>query len=162
MNVMTIRAKRALVLIVMVIASFALIHAKQQPVLVVEWTGYTNHFRGMGREAIIAVSNQSDATLTLTFLPERKNPEWPVHNRLALQPHLSLSSYAATNFSVRLQPNDGVWRVRVLYRQPTTKLQAARNKWSVKIKSLNWPRLAALVQPELAKVVVTPEMDLSR
>src|SRR5687767_129648 len=105
------RAKRLLIIIVVVGAitsAFWFFRPSTQP-LRIDLAGYTNHFRGMGREAVLALTNQSDAPVIVTFLPERRNPEWPMHKRIALNPDLFLLGHGATNFQVRLQPNDGVW-----------------------------------------------------
>jgi hypothetical protein len=112
-----------------IVGAFCFFRASPQP-LRVDFVGYTNQFRGLGREAVLALTNQSDAPLTVTFLPERKHPEWPTNKRFALNLGLSLPSHNATNFLVRLQPNEGVWRVRVLYRNPLiTKSQAFVSDW---------------------------------
>jgi hypothetical protein len=164
---MTQRAKRLLTLIVAasaITSAFWFFRADSQP-LRIDLAGYTNHFRGLGREAVLALTNQSDAPFVVTFLPERRNPEWPIHSRMVLNgnvnPHLILPSHSATNFEVRLQPNDGVWRVRVLYRNPTiTKWQGIRNRWTVQLLARKQNRLAAFVQPKLAETILTPEMKL--
>ena len=165
---MTHRAKRLLIIIIVVAGAIAsafwFFRAGSQP-LRIEMAGYTNHFRGMGREAVLALTNQSDAPVVVTFLPERRNPEWPIHSRMVLtgnvNPNVILAAPGATTFEVRLQPNEGVWRVRVLYRNPTiTKWQGIRNKWTAQLLSRKRDRLAAFVEPKLAKTILTPEMKL--
>ena len=163
---MTHRTKRLLIIIVAgaITSAFWFFRAGSQP-LRIDLAGYTNHFRGMGREAVLALTNQSDAPVVVTFLPERRNPEWPIHSRMVLNgnvnPDVSLAAHGATNFEVRLQPNDGVWRVRVLYRNPTiTKWQGIRNRWTVHLLARKRDRLAALVAPNLAKTILTPEKKL--
>jgi hypothetical protein len=160
---MTPRATRLLIIIVVaggLAIVFWLFRARHEPSLKIDFAGYTNRFRGEGREAIIAVTNQSEAMFIVTFLPEHKNPEWPIHKNIPLHPHLILAGHDATNVLVRLQPNDGIWRVRVLYRNPITKWQITRNRWSVKLRVRHWDRVAAWVEPDLADVFLTPEMEL--
>ena len=133
--------------------------------LKIDFVGYTNHFRGIGREAVIALTNKTDAPLVVTLLPERKNPEWPIHEPTVLNgnvnPDLILPGRGATNFLVRLQPNDGVWRVRVFHRPRTlTGWQITRNRWAAHLLIRKWDRLAAFVMPSTATVVLTPEMQL--
>jgi hypothetical protein len=98
-------------------------------------------------------------------LPERRNPEWPIHSRMVLNgnvnPDLILPGHGATNLQVRLQPNEGVWPVRVFYRHRTlTGWQIIRNRWTARLLARKWDRLAALVGPNLATTVLTPEMNL--
>lgn len=161
---MKVSAARLLIIIAVggaFTCAFWVFRTSHEQRLRIDLVGYTNHFRGMGREAIIAVTNQSDATFILTILRERKNPEWPIHSRIYLNPDAILPAHSATNFPVRLQPNDGIWRVRVLYRNPPiTRWQGTRSRWSRQLKVRNWHRLAALIEPELAKAVLTPEMEL--
>ena len=164
---MTRYANRSLIIIVaagVIGSAFWVFRASSQP-LRIHFAGYTNHFRGMGREAILALTNQSDAPVVVSLLPERRNPEWPIQRRIVLNgnvnPDLVLPGHGGTNFELRLQPNDGVWRVRVLYRNPTiTKWQGVRNKWTVQLLARKQNRLAAFVQPKVAKTILTPEMKL--
>ncbi len=159
---MTYRTTKLLIIVIVagaIISAFWFFSAASQP-LRIDLAGYTNHFQGMGREAVLTLTNQSDAPVIVTFLAERKNPEWPTHKRIALNPHLILSAHSATNFQVWLQPNDGVWRVRVLYRNPITKWQSIRNRWAAHLFARKRDRLAAFVEPNLAKTILTPEMKL--
>jgi hypothetical protein len=164
---MTHHAKRLLIIIVgagAITSAFWFFRADSQS-LRIDFAGYTNHFRGIGREAVLALTNQSDASVVVTLLPERKNPEWPVHSRAVLNgnvnPHLILPAHGATNFQVRLQPNDGVWRVRVLYRNSKiTKWQGIRNRWSMQLLGRKQDRLARFIAPKLAETILTPEMQL--